>query len=64
MIIDKPSMTLYHSRNAVEQILWLIKLWQLYNASFIFFSLEEFEISFPNGVHFSGSQLIDVLYIW
>ena len=46
-----------------EQILSLMKLRRLYGAGFIFFSLEEFEIPFLNGVHFSGKSVNDVLYI-
>src|SRR5579859_6095309 len=47
-----------------EQILSLMKLWRLYGAGFVFTSLEEFNIPFPNGVLFSGKSVNDVLYIW
>src|SRR5271170_8137406 len=47
-----------------EQILSLMKLQRLYGADFVFTSLEEFEIPFPNVVFFSGKSVNDVFYIW
>ena len=40
-----------------------MKLQRLYGTGFIFSSLEEFEIPFPNSVHFSEKSVNDVLYI-
>src|SRR5271154_5971767 len=47
-----------------DQILSMMKLRRLYQAGFAFTSLLEFEIPFPNGVHFSGKSVNDILYIW
>jgi hypothetical protein len=47
-----------------EQILSLMKLRRLYGAHFAFTSLEEFDLSFPNGGYFPGKSVNDVLYIW
>jgi len=47
-----------------DQILSLMKLRREQNADFWFTAMETFEISFPNGVLFSGKSVNDMLYIW
>ena len=47
-----------------EQILSLMKLRRLHSADFQFTGLETFDFTFPNGVHFAGRSISDVLYIW
>src|SRR5271154_4608800 len=42
----------------------MMKLRRLYQAGFAFTSLLEFEIPFPNSVHFPGKSINDILYIW
>jgi hypothetical protein len=47
-----------------DQILSLMKLRRERNADFRFTAVEEFVISFPNGVRFSGKSVDDICYIW
>ena len=47
-----------------DQILSLIKLRRENLADFYFTAIEEFVISLPNGVSFSGKSVNDICHIW
>ena len=47
-----------------DQILSLIKLRREQNADFRFMATETFDLSFSNGVLFSGQSVNDILHIW